>query len=345
MQSALIDPATQTFRMRYVTTLSTGMEQVSTADFRVAEHNEPNRLVLDRAGLDGKSENNQLMRIEADLASEGSGTRCRLAYHWGPRPLIAQLLARADLLGTVYRLKNYAETGEAEGWSDTLITLAVAAATGLVTLVGFGLWFGLETAIILVAALLVHEFGHLLAFRLIGQPWGRMVFLPFLGALAVPRLAYDTQAQSVFSALMGPAFSLVIPGLATLALFNGAGSAPLLITVAMVSVALNLFNLLPVEPLDGGVALRSIFAGLFGDKARFGLLLVGAVILAVGIYIKQPLFLIFGGLSILANFKPRLIDHGLAPLSRLETAISIFSFVAIVSVYVTSYVFLSQFFG
>jgi Zn-dependent protease len=338
----LIDPDGQIYRMRYATTLSTGIQQVSHADFRVAERDAPRRLVLDRAGLEGKSPNNQLMRIVASFEPEGEGTRFRLAYHWGPRPLISQLLARADILSGAHRMKSFAETGEAGGWAETLVTVSVAAVTGVVTLIAFGFWFGWIASFILVAALFVHEFGHLLAFRLIGQPWGRMVFLPFLGALAMPRLAYDTQAQSVFSALMGPGFSLIIPALATVAVYNGAGSAPLLVTIGLVASVLNLFNLLPVEPLDGGVALRSIFASLFGSNARFALMAVGAVICAAGIWSKQPLFLIFGGLSILANFRPRVIDQGLAPLSRLETAISIFSFVAIVGAYLAALLFLAE---
>ena len=72
--------------------------------------------------------------------------------------------------------------------------------------------FGWPIALLLVAALLVHEFGHLFAYRLeIGQPWGRMVFLPFLGAIAVPRLGFATQGQIVFAAIMGPAFSVFGP--------------------------------------------------------------------------------------------------------------------------------------
>jgi Zn-dependent protease len=339
----LIDAATQTFRMTYVTRHQTGVETSSQADFRVAERDPPLRLVLERAGLEGKSENNQLLRITAAFTPEGQGTRYRLEHAWGSRPLIAQLIARADLYSGLYRFKTFAETGQSSGWAETIINAAVSIVTGVVTLAAFAIPFGLESAVILVAALFVHEFGHLLAFRMIGQPWGRMIFLPFLGALAVPRMGYETQAQSVFSALMGPAFSLIIPALAVAAVYNDALTAPHLITIGLVAAALNLFNLLPVEPLDGGVALRSVFAHLFGGKARFGLMIVGAAILAGGIILTQPVLLIFGGISILANLRPREIDTGLAPLSGLEAAISVFSFVAIVAAYFTAFVFLRQF--
>ena len=340
---ALIDDATQTFRMTYVTRLSSGVETSSTADFRVASRDAPRRLLLERAGLEGKPENNQLLTIAAEVEPEGAGARYRLSHVWGSRPLIAQLIARTDLYSGLYRFKAFAETGNSSSWSETFINLFVSLITGLITLFAFSVIFGIEAAIILVVALFVHEFGHLLAFRMIGQPWGRMIFLPFLGALAVPRMAYETQAQSVFAALMGPAFSLVIPALAAVAVYNGASSAPHLIMVGLVVAAVNIFNLLPVEPLDGGVALRSIFSSIFGDMARFGLMFVGLAILAFGFVIKEPILLVFGGLSLLANFKPRVIDAGLQPLSSLETAISIFSFVSIAAAYSSAFVFLTKF--
>jgi Zn-dependent protease len=187
---------------------------------------------------------------------------------------------------------------------------------------------------LLVAALLVHEFGHLLAYRLIGQPWGRMIFLPFLGALAMPRLPYETQAQAVFAALMGPGFSVLLALAITLPLLFGVALPDWLIKSGIVVIGLNLFNLLPVEPLDGGVALRSVLAKLMGGYARFGLLAIGLLIIGAGLYYEQIILLIFGGISILANIKPRLIDHGLKPLSFLQVTISALGFVAIVSAYI-----------
>jgi Zn-dependent protease len=329
----LIDPAQRIFRMTYVTTLAAGAQQTSEADFRVVERREPHLLVLERAGIEGGAHNSELLRIVAALAPEKKGTRLNLTYHWGPRPLIAQLLARADLWGAAYRLKGVAETGRPDTRSEALISAAVAAGTGIVTLLGFSLWFGWVFALLLVAALMVHEFGHLLAFRLIGQPWGRMVFLPFLGALAVPRLPYESQGQSVFAALMGPGLSILIPIVAVAAILAGWGPAPLFMVIGIVVSALNLFNLLPVEPLDGGIALRSVLARLLGERAHYGLMAMGVLIALAGWLGEMTLLLVFGGISILANLRPRRIDHGLKPLSFLQVAITAFDYMAIVAAY------------
>jgi Zn-dependent protease len=162
-----------------------------------------------------------------------------------------------------------------------------------------------------------------------------MIFLPFLGALAVPRLPYETQAQAVFAALMGPGFS-VVPAIGiTLPMVLGISLPDWLVKLGIVVAALNLFNLLPVEPLDGGVALRSVLAKLLGNYARFGLMFIGALIFAGGLYFEQVILLVFGGISILANLRPRLIDHGLEPLSLLQVTISAFGFIAIVAAHTT----------
>jgi Zn-dependent protease len=338
----LLDAASQTYRIRYATTLSTGAERVSHADFRVAERLAPKRIVLDRAGLEGRSHNNELLRIEGDFAPEGDGTRLNLAYHWGPRPLIAQLLARTELYGGVYRLKSVAETGTPDFRTESLVSFAVAAVTGAITFVGFGFSFGWTAAMILIVALFVHEFGHLLAFRMLGQPWGRLVFLPFLGALAVPRLAFESQAQSVFSALMGPGFSLILPLLAIVAAYNDAAHAPWLAQVAIVSAALNLFNLLPVEPLDGGVAIRAMLTRIFGERTHFAMMAVGAFVIWIGWQTGLDVVAVFGVVAVLANLKPRPVAAGLRPLSGTEQLASFACFLGIASAHALSIAFILQ---
>jgi len=336
----LTDRASETYRMGFVTTLSNGAKQASHAFFKVVERQAPYRLAVARAGLEGRSTNSELMLMEASLAERKSGTQLTMTYHWGPRPITAQLLARADLWGGVYRLKGFAETGRPDLVADNLISAGVALVTGLITLFAFAFWFDWLAALMVVAALFVHEFGHLVAFRLIGQPWGRMVFLPFLGALAVPRLAYNSQAEAVFAALMGPGFSLVIPAAAALAVYGGLEISPLLIKIGLVTAALNLFNLLPVEPLDGGVALRSILAKIMGSWANYGLAAIGVMIAAAGWYVSEPFLVVFGGISILANLKARAIDRGMVPLTSLQLCISFFGFVAIAAVYIAAFEYL-----
>jgi Zn-dependent protease len=329
----LVDGATQTYRLDFVTPLAGGSVQSSQALFRVAKRDAPRLLEMDRAGIEGQSTNNQLLKMTAVLSPEGDGTRLELTYFWGPRPLLAQLLARADLWGSAYRLKGVAEKGVPDYRTDALISAGVALVTGVVSLATFVIAFGWIIAPLLVVALLVHEFGHLLAYRLIGQPWGRLVFLPFLGAIAVPRLGFTTQGQIVFAAMMGPAFSVILPLFAVFWVWLGGPYPDIAVMMGIVGCGLNLFNLLPVEPLDGGIALRSVLVKIIGSWARFGLIGVGLLIVAAGFAVEQVLLIIFGLLALVMNIRPRTIDTGLVPMSSLHVSMSAFSFMSVLGAY------------
>jgi Zn-dependent protease len=333
VSSTLIDPETRTYRLSFVTPLAAGSVQSSEALFRVVRRDPPHELEIDRAGLDGKPLANQLLKMTARLAARNGGTRLTLTYHWGPRPLLAQVLARADLWGSLYRLKGQAETGVPDYRTDLTISAGVAAITGIISLWTFVLAFGWIIAPLLVVALLIHEYGHLLAYRLIGQPWGRLVFLPFLGAIAVPRLGFSTQGQIVFAAMMGPAFSVAVPLLAAFWVWAGGPAPDIAVMLGIVACGLNLFNLLPVEPLDGGIVLRSVLARVMGRHARFGLIVAGIAIVITGFAIEQVLLVIFGGLALVLNLRKRAIDPGLHPMSRLAVSISAFAFMSVTAAY------------
>ncbi|MFN0190584.1 MAG: metalloprotease [Aestuariivirga sp.] len=328
-----LDSGANDWRLTFVTPLATGAVNSSQADFRIARREPPFELDIERIGLEGKARDNQLVRMTARFTPRAGGTELDLTYYWGPRALLAQLLARADLWSSAFRIKGVAETGKPDYRSDMLITAAMAIVTGVVTFATFAFAFGPVVAVLLGVALLIHEFGHLLAYRLIGQPWGRLVFLPFLGAVAVPRIGFTGQGQLVFAALMGPGFSVAIAAAAAVYVHAGLPAGEIAVAAGLVACALNLFNLLPVEPLDGGIALRSVLARIAGKYARFGLIAIGVAIAIIGWEIEQVLLLIFGCVAIIANLKPRIIDPGLEPLSRLQVSISAFAFMAIVGAY------------
>jgi Zn-dependent protease len=332
-----VDAYSQVFRKTYQTELNTGLSRAFEAYFSVKSQVPEQELVIARERLEGKSTNNELLRQNYRLTPENGGTRLAMSYEWGPRPLIAQLTARADLWGGVFRLKGIAETGVPNERPYLIISLLVSLVTGLLTLAGFAMLVGWPFASLVIFALFIHELGHLVAYRLMGQPWGRMIFLPFLGAIAMPRLPFESQGQTVFAALMGPGISTLLSVACAAWALTATHVTAFPVLLGIVTVLLNIFNLLPVEPLDGGIALRSVLSRLFGKHARFGLMAVGALIAASGLFIGQVVLVIFGGIAILANIKDRTIDAGLKPLSSLQVAISFFGYVTMVTAYVTMY--------
>jgi Zn-dependent protease len=333
-----VDAFRQIYRKTYQTELSNGLSRAFEAFFSVSSQVPQQELVIAREGLQGKSSNNELLLQTYRLTPEHGGTRLDMSYEWGPRPLIAQLTARADLWGGAFRLKGLAETGLPNERPYQVISALVAVVTGLMTLAGFALLFQRwDFALLVIFALLIHELGHLLAYRLMGQPWGRIIFLPFLGAIAMPRLPFESQGQTVFAALMGPGISTILSALCVIWGYASTPSHPYAALLGIVTVGLNIFNLLPVEPLDGGIALRSVLTRLIGPYARFGLIAIGVAIAAAGFFLGQIILVIFGGIAILANIKDRTIDAGLKPLTSLQVTISFFGYVTMVTAYVTMF--------
>jgi Zn-dependent protease len=331
---SLIDAAKGIFEKTYVTTLKNGSVQRFAALFSVVKRERYSYLEIAREGLEGKSKSRELLKLFYVLKPEGEGTRLTITYHWGPRMALAQLTARADLWGGIYRIKGLVERGVADDRPYYLISLALSILTGLVSVGAFAWMLSVKSAALIVIALAVHEFGHLLAYSMMGQPWGRMIFLPFLGAIAMPRLPFESQGQVVFAALMGPGFSVLLAMGCVGGSMLWPDMASTFTTLGIITVLLNMSNLLPVEPLDGGVALRSMLHWLMGRFARFGLMAAGALILAVGIYVNQALLMLIGMVAIVANFKPRTIDPGLRTLSMLQVCISLFGYAALLVSYI-----------
>jgi Zn-dependent protease len=283
----LVDEARHLYRVTYTTISPGSADHVAEADFAVVKREPPYRMVADRDGL-GRRVANQLLRIDATIADEPGGCRLTLQYDWGPRSLLAHVLARMDIRSSVNRIKSYAETGAVDHTHETRIGIVVAVLTGALSVALFGLWLGWLSAALLIVVLGVHEFGHLLAFRMIGQPWGRMLFIPFLGALAVPRLPFRSEAEHVFAALMGPGFSVLLLIAAIALTIAGVPYAGHLV---FVTALINGLNLLPVLPLDGGHAIRAILQSVAPRHIRLGITLCAILIAAAGFFLRQPILL------------------------------------------------------
>jgi Zn-dependent protease len=330
------------YEFSYRTTMVGGASRSSSAQFRIAERQPHDVLVLRREGLEGRPENSELLELNYVIAQEAAGSRLSVTQVWGPRPLLAQVLARADLWGGAHRIKGLIETGIPNERPFSLISAAVAIVTGLLTLVTFWWAFGFRFALFAILALIVHEFGHLLAYRLIGQPWGRIMFLPFVGAVALPRMAFESQSQLVFAALMGPGFSLVLAFACIAPALLGYQPNPYLLAMGSTTALLNAFNLMPVAPLDGGIAMRSVLGRIMGDFSRIGFMLMGVGLIAIGIEMRMAAVVVAGAFTLFLNFNAKKIDQGLAPMPVLHVGISIFAFVAMCAAYA---IFLVYFFN
>ncbi len=158
-------------------------------------------------------------------------------------------------------------------------------------LVSYMQMFEAHSLVIFVLTIILHEVGHVIAMKLCGYRDTSILFLPFFGAVATAREKYDaTLVQSIFVLLAGP-----LPGL-ILGIFLGIryGSVSDLFWIkeaAWMLISLNLINLMPIYPLDGGkIANLLIFSKFAYSDIIFrflGLFVLGCFA------VWQPVLIVF----------------------------------------------------
>lgn len=185
----------------------------------------------------------------------------------------------------------------------------------------FVLWLGWLGGLIVAAALVLHEFGHWLAMRVTGQPAPRMMLVPFFGGIALANHPHKSLFADAFCALMGPGLSALV-SLAFLLATHVMGSAfegdaPVdlysldiapewwstihwLFRGALIVGLLNLLQLIPILPLDGGQVLRALMQSFHAGWARRALIGIGGLGAVIFALLGDPLFaglVAFGGLQ------------------------------------------------
>jgi Zn-dependent protease len=131
-----------------------------------------------------------------------------------------------------------------------------AAGLGALAIAVAVYYYGWIFGIALILAVVTHEYGHVVAYRVCGHSDARFRLIPLMGGVAISNRLPATQGNAFFIALMGPAICLA-PMSLSFALANYAFDlAPLtgafLFAYGMVLASFNFFNLLPFWPLDGG---------------------------------------------------------------------------------------------
>ena len=178
------------------------------------------------------------------------------------------------------------------------LKLLTTSGSMLVSVAAYALIWGWKFAVGFVLLLFIHEMGHVLQLRREGVPAGAPLFIPFLGAVVgMKQLPADAAAEARVG-LAGPVLGS-IGALLPLALWKATGD-PFWEALAFVGFFLNLFNLLPVLPLDGGRAMAALSPWMW---------IVGyALLIAATVAFPSPimlLILLFGGMETLRRWRAR----------------------------------------
>jgi Zn-dependent protease len=128
--------------------------------------------------------------------------------------------------------------------------ILASGGTMLLSLIVYAFVYGWRYAAGFIALLFVHEMGHYIAARHKGLKVGAPTFIPFVGAwIELKDQPHDAQTEA-FIGLAGPLLGTV--GALVCYLMARSYDADWLLAVAYAGFFLNLFNLIPLSPFDGG---------------------------------------------------------------------------------------------
>lgn len=186
---------------------------------------------------------------------------------WFMAPLV--VISKWAKLAKVFKLLKLLKFGKVFIMFFTMVLSAVI----------YAFWLGPWFSVGFVLMLFIHEMGHVMAMRIKGMPTSIPVFIPMLGAVIFSP-SFKSREDEAFVGYAGP----LVGGAAALALFGIWAFLPrpseILLLISYTAAFINLFNLIPIRPLDGGRTTQ-IIGGWFKYFGIAGLLLLT-------LYIREP---------------------------------------------------------
>jgi Zn-dependent protease len=166
--------------------------------------------------------------------------RDMLRKFWAPIAFVGFLLWKFKAaFGAIFKFKLFTVVGSA-----------------FVSVAAYALIWGWQFGLGFVLLLFVHELGHVAVAKYQGLPVSAPVFIPFMGALILMKEMPQNAWREAQVALGGPILGTL--GAAACWGLGETMDSDLLVALAYVGFFLNLFNLIPVLPLDGGRAIGAV---------------------------------------------------------------------------------------
>lgn len=183
--------------------------------------------------------------------------------------LLLLLLGKAKLLLALFKLQ-------------TLLVVLKSGGSMLLMVGVYAITWPLSFAIGFAVLLLVHELGHAFALRALGIRFSAPIFIPFVGALIGLKEMPPDAGKEALVAFAGPFLGTVGAQLC-LVLHDHSGT-PVLLGLAQTGFFLNLINLVPYSPLDGGRIVGAISPKLW--------LVALPVLVVAGLYLHSIILVI-----------------------------------------------------
>ncbi len=201
------------------------------------------------------------------------------------------------------------------------------ALTMILSVGAYALLFPWTFAVGFVALIWIHEMGHVLQLKREGIPASAPMFIPFLGAFVamkqMPKNALAEARVGLAGPVLGSVGALGAWGIYELT------QEPLFLGLAYVGFFLNLFNLLPMLPLDGGRAVGALSPVFW---------LVGIAGLVALLFVQPNPILIFigilGGVELWRRWRNRNTPEArkyneMEPMQRVVVGLVYFGLIAL----------------
>lgn len=194
--------------------------------------------------------------------------------------------------------------------------------------------FTWKFALVIMVQLFIHEYGHIWAMKRCGIKTKGIYFIPFFGGAAVASESFKTRWDEVYVAMMGPVFGFMC-AVTSYALWLYTGQAFYAAAASWMAM-LNVINLIPINPLDGGRVMKSL---MFSVKHNVGMVYMALAVISafvIAFMYGWWTLVILGGLSFLELIIEWRFRNKAAPmpsLSKMEMikagAIYIFMIIAL----------------
>ncbi|MBD3636647.1 MAG: site-2 protease family protein [Crocinitomicaceae bacterium] len=173
-------------------------------------------------------------------------------------------------------------------WVKTILSMLLFVAV-------FVLLFSEDIALILMITgiLLLHELGHFFMMKRFGYRSLNMLFIPIFGAMVSGDKVQVSQKQKFWISIMGPLPGILL-GMVGMIYCLEANELGLLFELSLLLLSINLLNLFPIDPLDGGHIVEALF---FPSSPRFKLyftLFSSLALIALGFFLQIYIIMIFG---------------------------------------------------
>jgi Zn-dependent protease len=178
------------------------------------------------------------------------------------------------------------------------LKLLTTGGTALVSVAAYSLFFGWTFAVGFVLLLLVHEMGHVIQLRREGVKASAPMFIPFFGAVVTAKTLGENALAEARVGLAGPILGTA--GAAACLVIAEATNSDFFRALAYIGFFLNLINLVPLVPFDGGRAMAAMAPWMWfiGLGAMVALLLLTQNVFLL-------IFIVLGGMETWRRWKLR----------------------------------------